>query len=78
MIQLFFKIKAWVDNHTGVLDLTIGGSIGAYTGVIHYWEHFKESENLFKLWDGIINTGIHTIEGAVLLWLIHKILKKKK
>jgi hypothetical protein len=77
MIYIFFKIKYWIDHHRDFLDLAIGGSIGAGTGINHYWDHFLQDENLFKLYDGIVNTAIHTIIGAVLLWLIHKILKKK-
>ncbi len=79
MLHLFFKIKTWIDTHSGTIDLAIGGSIGAGTGVTRYWEHFKNSEHLFKLYDGIFDTCVHTIEGAILLWAIHRfILKKNK
>ncbi len=79
MIHIFFKLKGWYDSHSGIMDIAIGGGIGAGTGVGHYWEHFMQDENLFKLYDGVVNTCIHTIIGAVLLWAIHKfILKKKK
>jgi hypothetical protein len=79
MTNIFFKVKEWIDHHRDTIDLTIGGGIGVGTGVDHYWDHFFQDENLFKLYDGIFNTCLHTIIGAVLLWAIHKfILKNKK
>jgi hypothetical protein len=78
MIYIFFKIKYWVEHHRDTFDLAIGGSIGAGTGLEHYWEHFMQDENLFKLYDGIFNTCLHTVIGAVLLWAIHKFILKKK
>ncbi len=78
MLHLFFKIKTWIDTHSGTIDLAIGGSIGAGTGVTRYWDHFIQSDHLYRLYDGVVDTTIHTIVGAVLLWVIHRILKKSK
>jgi hypothetical protein len=79
MTRIFLKLNEYYESHKEQFDLAIGGGIGAGTGANHYWEHFMQDENLFKLLDGIINTGLHTIVGAVLLWGIHKyILKKNK
>jgi hypothetical protein len=76
--HIILKVKEWIYSHRDTLDLAIGGGIGAGTGVTHYWDHFLQDENLFKLYDGIINTCFHTIIGAVLLWAIHRFILKKK
>lgn len=78
--HIFLKIKEWIDHHRqDIYDWSLGGSIGGGTAASHYWEHFFEDENLFKFYDAIISTCLHTIIGAVLLWAIHKfILKNKK
>jgi hypothetical protein len=75
-MKAILKIKEWIETHKDAVDFTIGGGIGAGTGVHHYWDHFFEDENLWKLYDGIINTGIHTIVGALLLWVIRKYIFK--
>jgi hypothetical protein len=78
-LTIIEKIQKYVEDHKSTFDLLVGGGIGAGTGVSHYWQHFVEPENLYKLYDGIFNTTIHTIIGAVLLFLLHKyVLKQKK
>jgi hypothetical protein len=69
------KIKHFLDSHK---ELLAGGTIGAGTSAGHYWEHFTQDENLYKLYDAGISTVIHTVIGAVLLWILRKYVFKNK
>lgn len=78
LINAVQKIREWIDAHKGTFDVAVGGTIGAGTGVSGYWDHFLQDENLYKTYDGIVNTALHTIVGAVLLWFLHYIGSKIK
>ena len=65
--MILFKIKEYIENHREQIDIALGGGIGAGTGISEYWRHFTRPENLYILFDGMVNTAIHTIVGAFLL-----------
>ena len=78
IIETLIKIKEYAEEHKTAFDFSVGGSIGFFTSLAHYWNHFTMEENLFHFYDGILKTAGNTITGAILLWLIHKLLPKSK
>jgi tRNA U34 2-thiouridine synthase MnmA/TrmU len=76
--KIIDQVKQYLEDHKGLTDYFIGGGIGLGTGVSHYWDHLMQDENLYKTIDGIVNTCLHTVIGAVLLWALHKYVFKTK
>jgi uncharacterized membrane protein YkvI len=72
------KVKEWLETHKSHVDAGIGGVIGGGTATGHYWDHFTEPENLFKFYDAMLSTGMHTIIGAFLLWALRRYVFKHK
>lgn len=62
-------------HYTAAFDYTIGGSIGLWTGLKMYWEHFWQEEWM-RVVDGSIGTVVNTIIGAFVLHFIHKVVKR--
>lgn len=79
VLDWLLKIKDFADQHRTAFDFSVGGSIGFIPSIIKYWEHFTMEESQFHFWDGIVNTAANAVVGAVVLWVLHRfILKKKK
>jgi hypothetical protein len=72
------RLCKFADDHRTFCDLGLGGLGGLVHGVVRYWHHFTQEDNLFIFIDGIVRIAAHTIVGAVVLFLAHKFLKPEK